>query len=103
MSVPGADLLSLLGARWRLGPRPYRAGAHRLEGGSDAQHAEIVEAAADNLHADRQALVTIAAIDRHDRLLRHVEGDSETDVGKGIERIVARRRKLGGKGRDLRS
>src|SRR5580692_699754 len=102
MSVPGADLLSLLGARWRLGPRPRRAGAHRLEGGSDAQHAEIVEAAADNLHADRQALVAIAAIDRERRLLRHVEGDGEADMRKRIERIVTRRGKLGGEGSDRR-
>ena len=33
------------------------ARAHRLEGPRDAEHAEVVEAAPDDLQADRQALV----------------------------------------------
>src|ERR1700760_3958060 len=36
------------------------------------EHAEIVKAAADDLHADRESLRVITAVDRHGRILRHV-------------------------------
>ena len=44
----------------RLRPRPRLGGAHRLERDRDAEHADVVEAAADDLQADRQAFVVIS-------------------------------------------
>ena len=101
LSVPHADCYRC-SARRRLRPGARCAQAHRLEGRGNAQHAEIVEAAADDLQADRQALVAVPAIDRRRRLLRHVEGDRAADVRKGIERIFAWRGDLGRKRRDRR-
>src|SRR6478752_5250726 len=59
---PGHDGAMSLCVR-RRGPRPLRA-AQAFEGLGHAEHAEIVEAAADDLHADRETLGVVAAIDR---------------------------------------
>src|SRR6185295_19982133 len=52
---------------WRRGPRPLRA-AQAFEGLGHAEHAEVVEAAANDLHADRKALGVVTAIDRDRRV-----------------------------------
>src|SRR5215470_8889656 len=49
-------------------------------GHDDGEHAEIVEAAADNLYADREAVGVVAAVDRHGRVLRHVPRHGVADV-----------------------
>src|SRR3954463_13330680 len=58
----------------RFGGR-LRPGALRLpdqlEGARDRQHAQVVEALAGDLQADRQPARGVAAIDRRCRLLRH--------------------------------
>ena len=43
----------MFSARRRLGPWARNAGAHRLEGGGDAEHADVVETAADGEAAIR--------------------------------------------------
>ena len=63
-------------------PGPLRA-AQGLPGAAQAQHAEIVEALADDLQADRQALAGVARVHRSGGLLRHVEGDRVADVLEG--------------------
>src|ERR1700746_1828336 len=63
----------------RVRPRFLRA-AQALERLGHCQHAEIVEAAADDLHADREALGVIAAIDRHGGIFGHVPWHRVADV-----------------------
>src|SRR5258705_5610890 len=53
----------------RARPRPLRT-AHGLERLRHGQHAEIVEAAADDLDADRKTACAKAAIDRSGRIFR---------------------------------
>ena len=63
--------------------------AHLLVGAREPQHAEVVEAPAADLQADRQARRGVAAVDRCRRLLAHVERQREGDV---LERPLAGRR-----------
>src|ERR1700680_4506256 len=65
--------------RWRARPRPLRApqGFERLR---HSKYAEIVEAAADDLHADRKSTFAEAAVDRHRRIFRHVPRHRVADV-----------------------
>src|SRR5215475_10552054 len=74
----------LFGRAW---PRLLRA-AQSLEGLGHGEHAEIVEAAADNLYADREAVGVVAAVDRHGRVLRHVPRHGVADVLEGLVGIV---------------
>ena len=61
--------------------RPVRdRPARGFPGLRELQHAEIVEAAADDLQADRQPGCRVAGIDRHGRLLGHVGRHREADV-----------------------
>src|SRR6266403_6316974 len=64
--------------RWR-GPRPLRA-AEAFERLGHAEHAEIVEAAADDLHADREALRVITAIERDRGIFGHIPRHGIADV-----------------------
>src|ERR1700720_1010759 len=70
-------------------PRLLRP-AQALERLGHAEHADIVEAAPDNLHADRKTAFTEAAIDRGRRIFRHVPGHSVADVLERICGIVDR-------------
>src|SRR5262249_3360754 len=79
---------------WRLRPCPLWAPG-RLEPACQPQDAEIVEAAAGNLQADRLALTGIAAVDRSGRLLAHVVGHGEGDVLERPRHVVGRRLPLG--------
>src|ERR1700681_1681401 len=63
----------------RTGPRLLRP-AQALERLRHAEHAEIVEAAADDLDADRKALGAKTAIDRDSRIFRHVPRHGVADV-----------------------
>jgi hypothetical protein len=45
-----------------------------------AEHAEVVEAAADDLNADRKAAFAEAAVDRGGRIFRHVPRHGVADV-----------------------
>src|SRR3984893_6030391 len=69
---PAPDNLRRLRPRLR---RPPQA----LERLGHAEHAEIVEAAADDLHADRKAAFAEAAVDRGGRIFRHVPGHGIAD------------------------
>src|SRR5437868_228814 len=74
----------------RLWPRPLRA-AHGLEGPRHSQHADVVEAAADNLHADRETRLVITAIDRERGVFRHIPRHRVADMLERFCRIVDRR------------
>src|SRR2546430_17640566 len=63
----------------RAGPWPLRA-AQAFERLRHAKHAVIVEAAADDLHADRKSAFAKAAIDRHGRIFRHVPRHGVADM-----------------------
>src|SRR5215813_14854886 len=68
----------------RRGPRLLRA-AQAFKRLGHGEHADVVEAAADDLHADREAVIVVSAIDRHGRVLRHVPGHGEADM---LERLL---------------
>src|SRR5882757_5785650 len=72
-------------------PRPLRA-AQALERLRHSEHTEIVEAAADNLHADRKTAGAKAAVDRGRRIFRHVPRHGVSDVLERPFGIVDRRR-----------
>src|SRR5258708_11606253 len=76
-------------------PRPLRT-AQAFERLGHAEHAEVVEAAAHDLHADRETLLVVAAIDRGGRVLRHVPRHGVADVLKRFCRVVDRGGELGG-------
>src|SRR5215470_8808402 len=71
-------------------PRLLRA-AQAFEGLGHCQHAAVVEAAADDLHADRETRRVISAIDRDGRILRHVPGHGVSDMLERLVGIVDRR------------
>src|SRR5437899_12060626 len=73
----------------RARPRPLRT-AQALERLRHAEHAEIVEAAADDLHADRKSAVAKAAVDRHGGIFRHVPRHSVADMLERFCGIVDR-------------
>ena len=50
----------------------------------------LLEAAADDLDADRKALLVIAAVDRQRRILRHIPRHGKADVLERLCRIVER-------------
>src|SRR3979490_1774289 len=75
-------------------PRPLRA-AQALERLRHSEHAEIVEAAADDLHADRKTAATNAAMYRDGRIFRHVPRHGVADVLERLVGIVYRRGYLG--------
>src|SRR5258707_15745008 len=77
-------------------PRLLRA-AQALERLGHAEHAEIVKALSDDLHADRKALFVVAAIDRGGRVLRHVPRHRVGDVLERFEGIVEWRGEFGRK------
>src|SRR5215207_7108540 len=86
----------------RPGP-PVRA--HRLPGVREPQHADIVEAAADDLETDGQSRRREARIDGGGRLVRHVQGDRVADMLERFLRIVDGRcqlRRIGDAGRHRR-
>src|SRR3954471_1920455 len=68
-------------------PRPLLA-AQTFEGLGKSEHADIVEAAADDLQADWKALGIVAGIDRDRRVLRHVPRHGVSDVLERRLRIV---------------
>src|SRR4051812_30327705 len=70
-------------------PRLLRP-AQSLECLRDPQHADVVEAAADDLHADRKTFCVVAAVDRGRRILRHVPGHGVADVLERLFGIVDR-------------
>src|ERR1700751_1229117 len=45
-----------------------------------SEHADVVETAADDLHADRKARRVVATIDRQGRIFRHVPGNGIADM-----------------------
>src|ERR1700733_5110229 len=101
MSIPPPRNLSRTSRPCRrLRPRTCLRRAHCLERAGDAEHSAVVETPADDLQADRQALVAIAAVDRRGRLLGHVEGDREADMRKWVQRVVAWRGQFGGERSD---
>src|SRR5262245_316326 len=77
----------------RLGPRRLLT-AQALERLSHRQHAKVVEAASDDLHADRKAVLIVAAIDRERRVFRHVPRHRVADVLERFVGIVERRSKF---------
>src|SRR6185312_8175738 len=82
-------------------PRPLRA-AQALERLGHAEQAEIVEAAADNLHADRKTLFVITAIDGDGRVLCHIPWHGIADVLERLVGIVDRCGELGREVHDRR-
>src|SRR5690242_11342618 len=76
--------------------------AQALERLPHGEHAEVVEAAADDLDADREAVGIIAAIDRQRRILRHVPRHGIGDVLERFCGIVERGGELGAKLHDRR-
>src|SRR6202049_1732332 len=76
-------------------PRPLPA-TQALERLRHAEHAEIVEAAADDLDADRKAPGAEAAIDRGGRVFRHVPRHGVGDVLERPVGIVGWRGEFGG-------
>src|ERR1043165_2467874 len=85
---------------WRLRPadRPARA----LPGLGELEHAVIVEAPPDDLHAHRQARAGECRIDRYRWLLGEIPRHGEADVLERMFRVVARGGSLGRKRRDRR-
>ena len=85
------------GCLLRSGPRLRKRRQRRaqlLPEPRQPQHAEIVEAAAGDLQADRQALRRHPGRHRDRRLVRHIRRQSEADMLEGPGRIVDRRGQL---------
>src|ERR671921_386428 len=76
-------------------PRPLRSsqGLKRLR---HSEHAEVVEAAADDLYSDWKALLVIATIDRDGGVFRHVPRNGIGDVLERFFGIVERGGEFGG-------
>src|SRR5258708_1700094 len=89
-----SSLLTVLTFRRAL-PRPWRT-AQALERLGNAEHAEIVEAAADDLHADRKSARAKAAVDRNGGIFRHVPRHSVADMLERFCGIVDRGGEFGG-------
>src|SRR5215469_16547897 len=86
-------------------PRPLRA-TQALERLRHRQHAEVVKAAADDLHANRKALGVVATIDRYRRILGHIPRHGVADMLERLVGIVDGRSELGAEiddGRDRRN
>src|SRR4051794_22931576 len=62
--------------------------AQALKSLGRAEHADIVKTAADDLHADREAVLVVAAIDGDGRVLRHIPRHGKADVLERLCRIV---------------
>src|SRR5258708_15011479 len=75
-------------------PRSLRP-AQGLERLRHSEYAEIVEAAADDLHADRKTAGVKAAVDRHGWIFRHVPRHGVADVFEWLVGIVDRGGQLG--------
>ena len=81
--------------------RPVRDRAARgLPGFRELEHAVIIVAPANDLHADRQPCRRERRVDRHGRLLGEIPRHRETDVLERTLRIVAGRTTLRREGRD---
>src|SRR5947208_6586329 len=93
-SSPGhARSMSLL--LRRRGPWPLRA-AQAFERLGHAEHAEIVETAADDLHADRETLGVVTAIERDRGIFGHIPRHGKADVLERLVGVIDRRGELGG-------
>src|SRR5215813_5030147 len=66
-------------------PGPLRA-AEALERLGHCEHADVVEAAADDLHADGKALCVVSAIDGDGGVFRHIPWYGVADVLEGLVR-----------------
>src|SRR5579872_3541972 len=73
--LPRSTLSTIRHAR----PRPLRA-PQAFKRLAHAEHTEIVEAAADNLHADRKARCVVSAIDQIGGIFRHVPWNRVSDM-----------------------
>src|SRR5712675_3128051 len=80
----------------RARPRSLRT-AQTLESLCHAEYANVVEAAADDLHADRKSARAKAAVDRDGGIFRHVPGHGITDMLEWFCGIVDRGGEFGGK------
>src|SRR5690348_8395882 len=85
---PGMTTVRLVGRRRR--PRPLRA-AQALERLGHAEHADVVEAAADDLDADGKTLNIEAAVDGDGGVLRHIPRYGIADVLEWPHRVVGGR------------
>src|SRR5215471_14359541 len=83
---PGSAMTGVLRLR-RARPRPLRT-AQAFESLTEREHADVVEAAADDLHADRKAVLVIAAVDGEGRIFRHVPRHGVADVLERLFGIV---------------
>src|SRR5215468_710490 len=83
---PRAGMRGVLPLR-RAWPRSLRI-AQAFEGLTEREHADVVEAAADDLHADRKAVLVIGAVDGEGRIFRHVPRHGVADVLERLFGIV---------------
>src|SRR3954469_16792379 len=82
-------------------PRLLRA-AQAFERLGHAEHAEIVEAAADDLHADRETFAVVTAIERDRGIFGHIPRHGKADVLERLVGVVDRRGEFGREVHDWR-
>src|ERR1700732_4794537 len=91
LEIPGSSLPRRPGMTMILTrhprPRPLRV-SQAFERLGHAEHADVVEAAPDDLYADRKALRVITPVDRDGRVFGHVPRHGVADVFERSAGIV---------------